>query len=172
MVTSHRATLKPVQFSVAIFACVLGCTVLLAKADPPTAQQSPAANDSEDDFLRILPLPKGIEKIEPIVGSVNIRFKDCAAVWPNGYRAYLAESVAAEGHANRGDIYGWLRAKQAFESKDCSCTGKVANWAPVEAIYAGLRNKYGTVLLKHTAVYEDQARIFHYAVERLCGGLF
>lgn len=130
------------------------------------------AETTEADFLRVAPLPDGIETVEPIPGAVNVRFQDCDATWPDGYRAWRAESVAAEAHAQRGDIYGWLRTKQAFDAKACNCAAKVAPWGDVEAIFAALRARHGQVLLKHTAVYEDQARTYRVAVEQMCGGPF
>jgi hypothetical protein len=135
----------------------------------------PASGESEtaeQDFLQVAPLPEGIEAIEPIPGAVNTRFQDCEAVWPDGYRAWLAESVAIEGHAERGDIYGWLRTKQAFEAEACDCSAKVAPWDEVDAIYAALQSQHDHVLLKHTAIYEEQARAYRAAVERMCGGPF
>lgn len=137
------------------------------------AASAPAkAETTEQDFLHVAPLPEGIETVEPIPGSVNVRFQDCEAVWPEGYRAWLAESVAAEGHAERGDIYGWLRTKGAFEARDCDCAAKVAPWGEVEAIFAALESRHGQVLLKHTAIFEAQSRQYRAAVERMCGGPF
>lgn len=130
------------------------------------------AETSEVDFLEVTPLPQGIEAIDPMPGAVNVRFQDCEAVWPDGYRAWRAESVAAEGHAERGDIYGWLRTKGAFDARDCDCAAKVAPWDQVEVIYDALKSRHGRVLLKHTAVYEDQARQYRAAVQRMCGGPF
>jgi hypothetical protein len=130
------------------------------------------AETAEDGFLEVAPLPEGIEAVEPIPGAVNVRFQDCEAVWPDRYRAWRAESVATEGHAERGDIYGWLRTKGAFEALACDCAAKVAPWDQVEVIYAALESRHGRVLLKHTAVYETQARAYRAAVERMCGGPF
>jgi hypothetical protein len=130
------------------------------------------AETTEQDFLQVAPLPEGIEAVEPIPGAVNDRFQDCVAVWPEGYRAWLSESAATEGHAERGDIYGWLRTKQAFEGKACDCSAKVAPWDEVNAIYAALQAQHGRVVLKHTAIYEEQARAYRAAVEWICGGPF
>ncbi|MGL4234694.1 MAG: hypothetical protein ACRCSW_01340 [Tabrizicola sp.] len=130
------------------------------------------AETQEDDFLKVAPLPDGIGAVEPIPGAVNVQFQDCEAVWPDGYRAWRTESIATEGHAALGDIYGWLRTKGAFEARACDCAAKVAPWDQVEVIYAALKSRYGQVLLKHTAVYEDQARQYRAAVERMCGGPF
>lgn len=130
------------------------------------------AEMAEDEFLRVAPLPEGIEAVEPIPGAVNVRFQDCEAFWPEGYRAWRAEGVATDGHARKRDIYSWLRARQAFEARDCSCMGKVAGWDEVERILAALRETHGHVLIKHTAEYAAQAGIITAAVERMCGGPF
>jgi len=130
------------------------------------------AETTEQDFLHVAPLPEGIETVEPIPDAVNVRFQDCEAVWPEGYRAWLAESVATEGHAERGDIYGWLRTKGAFEARDCDCAAKVTLWEEVETIFAALESLHGQVLLKHTAIFEAEARQYRAAVERMCGGSF
>ena len=156
-------------------ALLLGAVAGIATFADESASPTPLAQGrvgAEDEFLRILPLPDGVEDIAPIAGAKNIPFKECSAVWPDGYRAYLAEGVAAEGHANRRDIYGWLRTKHAFDTKDCTCAGKAPAWEQVDAIYAELERKYGVVLLKHTANYEEQARLYRAAVERMCGGSF
>jgi len=131
-----------------------------------------AAETSEDDFLQIAPLPPGIEAVEPIPGAVNVPFQDCGAVWPEGYRAWRAESVANEGHARKRDIYSWLRAWQAFEAKDCGCTGKVAAWEEVERAYGALLQAHGRVEIKHTAGFASQADVLTAAVEKMCGGPF
>lgn len=131
-----------------------------------------SAETFELDFLRIAPLPEGIEAIKPMTGAVNVRFQDCEAAWPEGYRDWVAESVAAEGHARKRDIYAWLRARQAFGSKDCGCTGKVAAWEDVQTIYSSLRDTHGRVLIKHTADFAARADVLTAAVERMCGGPF
>lgn len=147
---------------------LVGVVTTIAFAVSATAQ----AESTRQDFLHVAPLPEGIETIEPIPGVVNIRFQDCEAVWPEGYRAWLAESVAAEGHAERGDIYGWLRTKGAFEARDCDCTAKVTPWDEVETIFAALESRHGQVILKHTAIFEAQSRQYRAAVEQMCGGPF
>jgi hypothetical protein len=130
------------------------------------------AETAEEDFLKIAPLPEGIEAIAPLPDAVNVRFQDCEAVWPEGYRAWLAESVAAEGHARKRDIYSWLRAWKAFEAKDCGCAGKVAAWDDVDRTYSALLQGHGRVEIKHTAVFASQADTLTAAVERMCGGPF
>lgn len=146
--------------------------ILVALGVMLAAPASAHAETVEDEFLQVAPLPDGIDTVAPLPGAVNVRFQNCEAFWPDGYRAWRAESVATNGHAERGDIYGWLRTKGAFEARGCDCAAKVAPWEDVEAIYAALKSRHGQVLLKHTAVYEDQARRYRSAVQRMCGGPF
>ena len=60
----------------------------------------------EEEFLRIQPLPKGIENVSPIPGAVNVPFKECEASWPAGYRAFRAEDFAVEGYEAHPHIKG------------------------------------------------------------------
>lgn len=137
------------------------------------AAPAPApAETVEDEFLQVVPLPDGIETVTPLSDALNVRFQDCEAFWPDGYRAWRAESVATEGHARKRDIYSWLRAWQAFEAKDCSCTAKVAPWEDVDRVYEALKQVHGRVEIKHTAVFASQADTLTAAVERMCGGSF
>ena len=163
---------KSVRFVTALLVCLLESTPILAEGTAPSEQPSPTANSTEGDFLRIQPLPAGIADVTPIPGAVNVPFADCQASWPDGYKQFRNEDFAVPGHARKRDIYAWLRAKQAFETRDCGCDGKVAPWEPVEAIYAELVNSYGTVQVKHTAEYDAQANVLTELVERLCGGRF
>jgi hypothetical protein len=130
------------------------------------------AETAEQDFLKVAPLPEGIDTVAPIPGAVNVRFQDCEAVWPEGYRSWRVESVSAEGHARKRDIYSWLRAWQAFEAKDCGCAGKVAPWQDVDRVYEALKQAHGRVEIKHTADFAAQADVLTAAVERMCGGPF
>ncbi len=147
---------------------VVVVATIIAFAVPAPAM----AETTEQDFLHVAPLPEGIETVEPIPGAVNTRFQDCEAVWPEGYRAWLAESVAEEGHARKRDIYSWLRAWQAFEAKDCGCTGKVAPWEDVDRVYEALKQAHGRVEIMHTAAFASQADTLTAAVEQMCGGPF
>ena len=110
--------------------------------------------------------------MQPIPGAVNVRFLDCAAIWPEGYKAHRAAGSRKDGYARKRDIYSYLQASQAFETRDCGCSGKVAPWEPVEAIYAGLQAETGEVTQDQTAAYADAAAELIDAVEILCGGRF
>ncbi|PTX41814.1 hypothetical protein IQ03_04901 [Gemmobacter caeni] len=130
------------------------------------------AQTIEDEFLQVAPLPAGIENVTPLPDAANVRFQDCEAFWPDGYRAWRAESVATEDHARKRDIYSWLRARLAFEAKDCGCAGKVAPWEDVDRVYEALKQAHGRVEIKHTAAFAAQADVLTGAVERMCGGSF
>ncbi|NEY92019.1 hypothetical protein [Tabrizicola oligotrophica] len=132
----------------------------------------PAAPTDEQAFLRVRPLPEGLEKIEPIPGAVNVRFLDCAASWPEGYKVHRTAGSKREGYARKRDIYLYLQASQAYEARDCGCAGKVAPWEPVEAIYAGLQHEFGEVTQAQTATYASAAARLIDAVEMMCQGRF
>ena len=54
---------------------------------PPPADVLAPLGMAEEEFLRIGPLPDGIEKVGPIQGAVNVPFAECEASWPEGYKA-------------------------------------------------------------------------------------
>ena len=172
MLRVGRSASKAAQIAAALFIFVLCGAAVRAEDSAAPAEQTPGSQTPEDSFLRIAPLPAGIENVTPIPGAVNIPFANCAANWPEGYKVFRDEDFAVEGHARRRDIYAWLRAKQAFETRDCSCSGKVAPWEPVEAIYAQLVKTFGEVQIKHTAAYDAEANVLTATVERMCGGRF
>lgn len=132
----------------------------------------PDSTVEEQAFLRVRPLSEGLETVAPIPGAVNVRFLDCKAAWPEGYKAHRAAGSRKDGYARKRDIYSYLQASQAFETHDCGCNGKVAPWEPVEAIYAGLQAESGEVTQDHTAAYADAAAELTDAVETMCGGRF
>lgn len=142
-----------------------------ALGDETTAPDPDAAVE-EQTFLRVRPLSEGLAPVEPIPGAVNVRFLDCAATWPEGYKAHRAAGSRKDGYARKRDIYSYLQASQAFETRDCGCAGKVALWEPVEAIYAGLQAESREVTQDQTAAYADAAAELIDAVETLCGGRF
>jgi hypothetical protein len=142
-----------------------------ALEDEATAP-APDAAAEEQEFLRLRPLQEGWEKVQPIPGAVNVRFLDCEAVWPEGYKAHRATGSRKEGYARKRDLYSYLQASQAFKARDCGCSGKVAPWEPVEDIYAGLQAESGEVTQDQTAVYAVAAAKLIDAVETLCGGRF
>lgn len=153
---------------------VVGCLYAgagIAFGDEATAPAPGTAID-EQSFLRVRPLPEGLEKVQPIPGAVNVRFLDCKAAWPEGYKAHRAAGSRKDGYARKRDIYSYLQASQAFETHDCGCNGKVAPWEPVEAIYAGLQAETGEVTQDQTAAFADRAADLVDAIEILCGGRF
>ena len=169
--------LLPAQCAVVLMISSFCGMAALAESGPVPAARAPANTApatglAEDEFLRIGPMPDGIEKVGPIQGAVNVPFAECGASWPEGYKAFRAEDFAVKDHARKRDIYAWLRAKQAFEARDSTCGSKVAPWEPVEAIYAGLEKTYGVVQIKHTAAYDAQANQLTVLVEKICGGRF
>lgn len=121
----------------------------------------------ENDFLKITPdapVPEGVELIE---GAENVQFKHCDAQW-------LPEWKEHRNDRSWRDIYGYVRIKNVIETKDCSCTGKVASWAPAATIYAELQAKYGVSVLdiQHTRDLSEEANQLLPTAEAMCGGKF
>lgn len=140
----------------------------LGEVTAPTGPGVPAA---EDAFLRVRPLPVGIESVEPIPGAKNVRFVECEAAWPQEYKINRSKIGSAEYRA-KSDIYAYLTAQQSFEMRDCSCTGKVAPWAKVDTIYAALLAEHGELSSQDTAEYSEAAERLEGAVTTMCGGKF
>lgn len=165
---SHRPS--PFRTTVRAIAMFAG---LVAWSGPALSDETtPVTPADEQAFLRVRPLPAGLDAVEPIPGAVNVRFLDCAASWPEGYKVHRAEGSKMEGYARKRDIYLYLQASQAYVSRDCGCAGKVAPWEPVEAIYAGLQEEFGEVTQVQTADYATAAARLIDAVEILCQGRF
>lgn len=163
--------------SPSLFPALLRAVTLLAglAAWPGVAlsqEAAPTVVDEEQAFLRVRPLPEGLDEVVPIPGAVNVRFLDCEASWPEGYRAHRSAGSRKEGYARKRDIYLYLQASQAYEALDCGCAGKVAPWEPVEAIYAGLQGQSGAVTQAQTAPYATAAARLIAAVETMCAGRF
>lgn len=138
---------------------------------PATTSADAGVPADENTFLRVRPLPEGIDDVQPIPGAANTRFIDCKASWPEGYTANRAKIGSAEYRA-KSDIYAYLRALRSFENRDCGCSGKVAPWDGVETIYAALRKAPGKIASEDTAEYSEAADLLEAAVEKLCAGKF
>lgn len=159
------------------FRPIVGALVVLASfaAWPSAAlsqESAPVAPTDAAAFLRVRPLPEGLENVEPIHGAVNVRFLDCEASWPEGYKAHRAAGSRKEGYARKRDIYLYLQASHTYETLDCGCAGKVAPWEPVETIYAGLLDQSGEVTQAQTEPYAAAAARLIDAVELMCRGRF
>lgn len=130
----------------------------------------PADLAQEDAYLDILPKVDVPENVEPISGAVNEEFRNCEASWPEGYA--LARS-GPEARALR-DIYSFVRARNVISTRDCGCSGKVANWAGVEEIAAALRERHETERLgwQQTELVSAEAKKLIAIAETMCGGSF
>ena len=130
----------------------------------------PADLAQEDAYLGVLPKVDVPENVEPIPGAVNEEFRNCEASWPAGYA--LARS-GPEARALR-DIYSFVRARNVISTRDCGCSGKVANWAGVEEIAAALRERHNTERLgwQQTELVSAEAKKLIAIAETMCGGSF
>ena len=130
----------------------------------------PADIAQEEAYLDVLPKVEIPENVQPIPGAVNEEFRNCEAAWPAGYA--LARS-GPEARALR-DIYSFVRARNVISTRDCGCSGKVANWEAVEALAADLRNAKAVERLtwqQTLEVFEASNALFPIA-ETMCGGSF
>ena len=134
--------------------------------------ETPAAADigREDAYLDVLPKVEIPENVEPIPGAVNEEFRECEAFWPAGYA--LARS-GPEARALR-DIYSFVRARNVISTRDCGCSGKVANWEGVEEIAAALRERHDVERLgwQQTESVSAEAKKLIAIAETMCGGSF
>lgn len=131
---------------------------------------APADITQEDAYLDVLPKVEIPENVEPIPGAVNEEFRNCEASWPAGYA--LARS-GLEARALR-DIYSFVRARNVISTRDCGCSGKVANWEGVEEIAAALREQHDVERLgwQQTELVSGEAKKLIAIAETMCGGSF
>ena len=132
---------------------------------------APADIAQEDAYLDVLPKVEIPDDVRPIPGAMNEEFRNCEASWPTGYA--LARSVGQEARALR-DIYSFVRAGNVISTRDCGCSGKVANWEGVEEIAAALRERHDTERLgwQQTASISAEAKKLIAIAETMCGGSF
>jgi hypothetical protein len=149
-----------------------GAFGLIAIISTAAWAETPAPADivQEDVYLDVLPKIAVPENVEQIPGAVNEEFRNCEASWPAGYA--LARS-GPEARALR-DIYSFVRARNVISTRDCGCSGKVANWEGVEEIAAALRERHGTERLgwQQTESVSAEAKKLIAIAETMCGGSF
>ena len=134
--------------------------------------EAPALADmaQEAAFLDVVPKIDVPDDVQPIQGAVNEEFRNCEAQWPAGYE--LARS-GPEARALR-DIYGLIRTRNVILSKDCTCNGKVADWADVDRVAEALREQNGVERLSwlDTKGIVAKADRLTAIAETMCGGSF
>lgn len=149
-----------------------GAIGLIAILSTAAWAETPAMADIalEDAYLDVLPKVEIPDDVQPIPGAVNEEFRNCEATWPAGYA--LARS-GPEARALR-DIYSFVRARNVISTRDCSCSGKVANWEGVEEIAAALRERHDTERLgwQQTESVSAEAKKLIAIAETMCGGSF
>ncbi len=156
-------------FKVRMMGGALGLIALISAA---AWAETPALADiaQEDAYLDVLPKIDVSENVEQIPGAVNEEFRNCEASWPAGYA--LARS-GPEARALR-DIYSFVRAQNVISTRDCGCSGKVANWEGVEEIAAALRERHDVERLgwQQTELVSGEAKKLIAIAEIMCGGSF
>ena len=151
-------------FSTALILATLWTGMAMAEAP------APADMAQEEAYLDVLPKINLPDDVQPIPGAVNEEFRNCEAQWPAGYE--LTRS-GPEARALR-DIYGLVRTRNVILSKDCTCTGKVANWEDVSRVAEALRKQNGVERLgwQHTKQVAAEAVRLTAIAETMCGGSF
>jgi len=131
---------------------------------------APADAAQEKAFLSVLPKIDVPADVQLIPGAMNEEFRNCRASWPAGYE--LARS-GPEARALR-DTYSYVRARNVISTKDCGCTGKVANWVDVDAVAAALREHHDVERLswQQTVSISAEAKKLIAVAETMCGGKF
>ena len=131
---------------------------------------APADIALEDAYLDVLSKVEIPDDVQPIPGAVNEEFRNCESSWPAGYA--LARS-GPEARALR-DIYSFVRAQNVISTRDCGCSGKVANWEGVEEIAAALRERHDVERLgwQQTELVSAEAKKLIAIAETMCGGSF
>lgn len=157
----------------AFSARMIGSTfAVIAILSTSTWAETPASADiaREDTYLDILPKVDVPENVEPIPGALNEEFRNCEASWPAEYS--LAQS-GPEARALR-DIYSFVRARNVISTRNCGCSGKVANWEGVEEIAAALRERHDIERLgwHQTEAVSVEAKKLIAIAETMCGGSF
>ena len=149
-----------------------GALGLIAVFSAAAWAETPAPADlaQEEAYLNVLPKVDIPENVEPIPVAVNEEFRNCEASWPAGYA--LARS-GPEARALR-DIYSFVRARNVISTRDCGCSGKVANWEGVEEIAAALRELHNVERLgwQQTESVSEEAKQLIAIAETMCGGSF
>ena len=158
---------KPVKTKVA----GLALTVFAAFSTAAWAETpAPADAAQEEAFVNVLPKIDVPEDVQPIPGAVNEEFRNCRATWPV---EYVQAQSGPEARAMR-DIYGYVQARSVVETQDCTCAGKVASWADVEALSTALRSELGVERLswQQTKTIAEEADRLTAVAETMCGGSF
>ena len=126
--------------------------------------------EGEEAFLDVLPKVTVPAEVQPIPGAVNEEFRNCRSSWP---AEYLISQKGPEARAYR-DIYGFVKVRNVINSRDCSCSGKVARWEIVEEIAEKLRKEHNTETLgwqQTVEIFSASNELFPIA-EVMCGGRF
>jgi hypothetical protein len=152
----------------AVIAVALGLSLFPGFA---MAQSTPSEEMAQKEaFLDILPKLDLPEDVKPIPGAVNEEFRNCKASWPAKYEL---SQKGPEARAYR-DIYGLIKVRNVITTKDCTCAGKVGEWADVEAVANALREEEAVAQLtwKQTKDVFDLSNTLFPVAETMCGGSF
>lgn len=125
---------------------------------------------AEDDYLRMSP-PAGETGDVPEALTENVLYETCTKVPEVKSADYQAKSE--DGYASRM-IYSYVLMRHTLDSRDCTCTGKVAPFAEVQKIKDQIAAEHGEDWNRYQFGddYFDQSRKLRDEVEAMCGGKF
>lgn len=138
----------------------------------PHARPDEAAAIARDFLARPAPSDVDLAAQVPFAGAEDVPVAECAAYWPKVAEEELSLASATPERRLKDEIYAQLGLRQVLETKDCSCTGKVAPFEPVAPILAEVVRGEGRLSGTLFNDYATERRRLTRAVERLCGGSF
>lgn len=141
----------------------------LADEPMPDFGASDQVERSDQDFLRLSPKSKTHDV--PKALTENVPYSSCNKLPEVESAAFKAASPDAYA---RRMFYVYAQMRRVLDTGDCTCKGKTAPFAAVEAIEAELQSSEGVHWNRHAAGrdYISQARKLRTDVEAMCGGAF
>ncbi|MDS9470244.1 hypothetical protein RGQ15_22110 [Paracoccus sp. MBLB3053] len=141
----------------------------LADEATPNFGASDQAAGRDQDFLRLS--PKSETQDVPKALTENLPYSSCDKLPVVESAAFKAASPDAYA---RRMFYVYAQMRRVLDTGDCTCKGKTAPFAAVEAIEAELQSTEGVDWNRHAAGrdYISRARKLRADVEAMCGGTF
>lgn len=108
---------------------------------------------------------------EPLKRGENVPYRTCR--WVPEVQSDAFYEKTAEGAATRS-IYSYVQKKRVLESRDCTCTGKVAPFDEARQIKADLVHREGADWDRRRwgRHFQDESYKLRSQVVTLCGGEF
>lgn len=152
--------------------------VLPAEPQPENADLVPHATPEEaaaiaaDFFARPAPTDAQLAAMAPFEGAENVLFQRCDDYMPQASEDELVRAPAGPDRRMKSEIYARMNVRQALDTGDCTCAGKVAPYEPVAAVLDEVKRKHGQLGGALFYEYFEETLRLQRAVERLCNGRF